>query len=273
MPLSGPCPENITNWDTNNGECTYVIIPSDNNPEVFVIIEGNGKFNGLIGCGTRQSVEVGEDVECEIPIIMPNGQLCGNTFTDIRDENEYTTVQIGDQCWVRENLRYTTNECLNATWNDSSPFNGCSIHSTEWGEEVLYQWGAAMDGETAENSQGLCPDGWYIPSDDDFKELELYLGMTQAQVDETGFRGTDQGTQLKDNVNWNGTNTSGFSALPSGTRTSAGSLNNIGDESIWWSSTPFSSSAWRRSLNRIFPGVHRHVNSQASGFSVRCILK
>src|SRR5690606_9545464 len=63
----------------------------------------------------------------------------------------------------------------------------------------LYQWSEAMQYLTVESTRGICPVGFHIPSDDDWKILELHLGMTPIEVDQLGFRGTSQGSQLADN--------------------------------------------------------------------------
>ena len=199
----------------------------------------------------------------------------GNEFTHILDkrgDTTYAVTQIGEQCWMAENLAYTTPECLGATWNSSSPLNACDTHSTSWGDEVLYQWGAAMDGSTIEGSQGLCPTGWTIPTDNEWKELEMYLGMTQAEADETGWRGTNEGDQLKDDVNWNGTNTIGFSGLRAGHRGASGDLDLVGSYGFWWSSSPSGTNAWGRGLNSGVSTVARSIYSSTFGRSVRCIL-
>ncbi len=80
--------------------------------------------------------------------------------------------------------------------------------------EPLYNWYTVNTGK-------LCPTGWHVPTDAEFKTLEMYLGMTQEQADETTWRGTDQGSQMKnihrmENRRKGSTNTSGFSALPGG---------------------------------------------------------
>jgi len=92
---------------------------------------------------------------------------------------------------------------------------------------ALYNWAAAMNGAgysltNPSGVQGVCPDGWHMPSDTEWKQLELYLGMTQEEVDiENNWRGTNEGSKLKDNNTYwplsdDATNESGFTALPAG---------------------------------------------------------
>ena len=81
---------------------------------------------------------------------------------------------------------------------------------------ALYNWYAVDD------ARGLCPSGWHVPTDGEYMTLEMALGMSESEANDTGWRGTDQGTQMKsspsDDPSWNGTNTSGFSALAGGSR-------------------------------------------------------
>ncbi len=132
---------------------------------------------------------------------------------------------------------------------------------------VLYNWPAALT---------ACPAGWHLPSDAEWKQLEMYLGMTQAQADATGYRGTDQGTQMKTTSGWynngNGTNSSGFSGLPGGYRNRLGSFDLVGYGGYWWSSTEGSSrTAWTRYLGYTNASVRRYDGYEAYGFSVRCL--
>ncbi len=88
------------------------------------------------------------------------------TFTDSRDGQEYEWVKIGDQVWMAENLNYAQHDEGN---------------SGRYGR--LYDWAAVMQGENSSNNnpsgvQGVCPDGWHVPSDEEWKELEMKLGMS-----------------------------------------------------------------------------------------------
>jgi uncharacterized protein (TIGR02145 family) len=160
---------------------------------------------------------------------------------------------------MAENLRYTGNGCTDKTWNDASPHDACRSHSTDWGEEVLYQWGAAMNGSTNEGAQGLCPDGWHVPTDEEWTILTDYVGSSP-------------GTKLKSSEYWNGDDNFGFNALPAGYRNNSGSLNDVGSNGYWWTSSPFGSNAWDRILYSGYSDVGRYDNSQADGRSVRCLL-
>ena len=107
--------------------------------------------------------------------------------------------------------------------------------------------------------------------------MEMALGMSEVEANDTGLRGVDQGTQMKMNFGWstgnggNGTNSSGFSGLPGGYRDYIGYFFNAGSSGAWWSSSPDGSSSWSRDLNTYYDEVDRSKDDQRLGFSVRCI--
>ncbi len=235
-------------------------------------------FNDL----TYTSITIDSD---DVPIVF----VCGTRLLDLRDSKSYATVQIGNQCWFADNLRYTTTQCLNATWNASAPFNACRIHGEvvgdpvipDWAKgEVSYQWGAAMNGSTTEGAQGLCPTGWHVPSDNDIKIMEMNLNpsLTQSQADSVGWRGTNQGDQLKSsNPSWcnnaTGCAASGFNLRPSSSRSDVGTLFSIGTNAYFWSTSPSSPSVFIRHMNSTSSNISRGTGaSYASGFPVRCIM-
>lgn len=132
-----------------------------------------------------------------------------------------------------------------------------------------YNWYAVNTGK-------LCPAGWHVPTDADWKILEMALGMTKDEADGIFDRGTDQGTKMKTTSGWNdycnGTNSSGFSGLPGGYRDGRGSFNGAGTNCHLWSSTERQTfSAWYRSLGYGRFGVYRQEGNKKAGFSVRCV--
>ena len=133
---------------------------------------------------------------------------------------------------------------------------------------------------TMEGTQGICPDGWHIPTDDEWKTLEKALGMTQTEVNGTGYRGTNQGSQLAGNdVMWAGTTiggneafgSSGFIALPAGFRETNGQWTNHTRTSYFYSSSLSNSKAWIRSLDWISPKINRDTPNISRGGSLRCV--
>ena len=129
-----------------------------------------------------------------------------------------------------------------------------------------------------DGTQGLCPEGWYVPTDDDYKDLEMHLGMSQAQADGTAYRGTNEGDKLKDlEADWCNAETdcgiSGFDALPAGYGWDGGTIYLEEDSGYWWTSTIASGTfVWRRRLRNISSQVARNDGAPASGFSARCIM-
>ena len=135
--------------------------------------------------------------------------------------------------------------------------------------------GALYNGYAVQ-SQKLCPAGWYVPTEDDWETLELTLGMTHTEINSTGWRGTDQGSKLKFESGWNnngnGTNSSGFSALPVGIRESGNTdFSGLGTFTTWWSSTSSMGFATTRSLSYDSDKIYRMTLVMVYGFSVRCI--
>ena len=209
---------------------------------------------------------------------------------------DYETVQIGEQCWFAENLRaenYRNGDSILANLNDDQ------WYSTTWGAVAVYGEGSSTcftntpDGDACDDawslneygrlynwhavndSRGLCPVGWHVPSDENWITMEMALGMSEAEANQTGLRGADQGTQMKTDYGWyaggNGTNSSGFSGLPGGDRTDSGGFNNTGYYGYWWSSSPSSTDAWFRVLFIENENVGRFSSSPLLGFSVRCV--
>jgi uncharacterized protein (TIGR02145 family) len=129
--------------------------------------------------------------------------------------------------------------------------------------------------------QGVCPEGWHLPSDREWKELEMFLGMTQAAAGSTGYRGTNEGSMLAHSADlWADGylkrnplfGTSGFVAQPSGGRRYNGTFGHLGDNANFWTATEKSSSAaWGRHLYSDYSTIHRYSNVKSDGFSVRCV--
>jgi uncharacterized protein (TIGR02145 family) len=137
----------------------------------------------------------------------------------------------------------------------------------------LYNWYAVSDG------RNIAPAGWHVPTDDEWKQLEMNLGMSQAQADSMHLRGTIEGGKLKETgtANWDSpnagaTNACGFSALPGGNRRSYGNYVYMGNAASFWSSTQlYSNIAWSRFLWSSESKVDRFGSYTVCGISVRCV--
>lgn len=205
------------------------------------------------------------------------------TVTDI-DGNVYQTIQIGNQRWMMENLkvtRYRNGDAIpNVTgstdWSNLTTGARCAYDNDE---NNVATYGRLYNWYTADDSREIAPAGWHLPTDDEWKELEMYLGMSQSEADNTGYRGTDEGGKMKESgtahwlsPNTGATNESGFSALPGGSRDNDGHFHAMGPAAYFWSSTENGSNdAWSRALVYCYSEVYRSYTNKQIGFSVRCI--
>ena len=211
--------------------------------------------------------------------------------------NVYQTVQIGYRIWMAENLKstyYSDGTAIPLVVEDSGWKNlgddGKAYcwydNSSDTGDiyGAIYSWAAAMNGadDTDDNPcevQGVCPTGWHMPSDSEWKELEIYLGMEPSEADATSYRGTDQGGKLKEtgtslwkSPNVGATNESGFSALPGGHRGSNGVFYQLGEQAAFWTTTERRNSLMlSRMLFYTRADIFNHDRYKNFGFSVRCI--
>ena len=194
------------------------------------------------------------------------------------DGNVYPYITIGNQVWMTENINTTkftdgTNIAIvqdNLVWGSSSTSAYCSY--TGYGK--LYNFYAIAD------TKKLCPSGWHIPSDGEWKTMEIYLGMTQNQADATGFRGNNEGGKLKYSgcpnywtcQNIGATNTTGFNAVAAGYRYDNGLNTNSGSSAGFWTSTESdATNAWSRSINYDNAQISRISLNKKFGLSVRCL--
>ena len=204
---------------------------------------------------------------------------CGDNFTDSRDSKTYSTVLIGSQCWMAENINVGTltagagnqgTDCSSASAIDKYCYSDNESNCTTYGG--LYQWDQAMCGGTTAGGQGICPLGWHMPTHDEFTTLERAVCASGTcatdfpyDTSTTGWRGTNEGTKLKSGGD------SGFAGLLAGSREASGSFNYLSSYGYFWSSVQSGSNAWRRSLGSGYATVNRDAISKAYGFSVRCL--
>jgi uncharacterized protein (TIGR02145 family) len=205
-----------------------------------------------------------------------------NIITDY-EGNVYNTVKIGDQLWMAENLAATK-------YNDGTDIPEVT-GDLEWWElktpaycwyknnESIYKdlYGALYNGY-AVTTGNLCPIGWHVPTDDEWKQLEMYLGMSQSEADNTWWRGTNEGGKLMEagtdhwyTPNSGATNESGFTALPGGYRNNTGCLNHLVMAHFWSSTDCNSDEAWYRHLWISYEQIKRNCGGKNLGFSIRCI--
>lgn len=202
------------------------------------------------------------------------------TVADI-DGNIYQTIRIGTQHWMAENLRVTRYQngdtipgnLTNSQWSTAStgayafPSNDPAF-DTIYGK--LYNWFAVAD------TNGLCPDGWVVPEDEDWLALITYLGgslVTGGKLKSTRTAPDDPHPRW-DSPNLEASNESGFSGFPAGDRFTGGLYYNFGKIGTFWSSTQANAvNAWSRGLSYASAGITRNSNDKRYGFSVRCLRK
>jgi len=264
------------NQPISNG---YVVV---NNQVVFT---NNGQFSAP-ACGTSCTIQAfGSNpwVSGQSQIVTLAGgsqaigslQVCnpgGSTVTDV-DGNVYSTVVIGTQEWMQENLKTTRykngsnipTNLTDAQWQATTSgacadYNNDPTNTTVYGK--LYNWYAVSD------PQGLCPTNWHVPSDAEWDNLVNYLGgdtIAGGAMKEIGL--THWATP-----NTGATNSSGFTGLPGGLRLNVGTYYSIGNYGYWWSATQYSTTnAYNRNLNYYNSPVNRGNNDKTYGFSVRCV--
>jgi uncharacterized protein (TIGR02145 family) len=196
----------------------------------------------------------------------------------------YNTIQIFNQCWLKENLN--VGEMIPGTMEQS--YNG-TIEKYCYNNEPdscnryggLYQWYEMTQYTNQQGVQGICPPGWHLPTDEEWKVLEgavdSQYGIGDPEWDiYVDYRGYDAGTNLKTMSGWfengNGTDLFAFSGLPGGNRYDGGSFDQIGRWGRWWSSTGSGgSNAWRRYLFYGNQEILHFDSIKKNGYSVRCL--
>ena len=204
-----------------------------------------------------------------------------------KDGNVYKSVIIGNYEWMAENLKTITynngtkipNITGSIEWTKLNSGAYCWYNNGEGNATIygaLYNWYAV-------NTGNLCPDGWRVPSDEEWKYLEGYVDNEYAIDDEiwnkTGLRGFDIAMGLKARSGWdrdgNGLDHFGFSALPGGERLSGdGRFFLLGFNGFWWTCDEDKTNenkALYRGLIYAYDQMMRYTHDKTFGFSVRCI--
>jgi uncharacterized protein (TIGR02145 family) len=181
------------------------------------------------------------------------------------DGQVYNTIQIFSQCWLKENLNVGEMISGDSAMTDNDTiekycYNNEPDSCTKYGG--LYQWDEMMQYTTQQGVQGICPPGWHLPTDEEWKVLEgavdSQYGIGDPEWDLSGvYRGSDAGTNLKTTSGWNdngnGTDLFGFSGLPGGGCYNYGSFNDVGYLGNWWTSSEVSiTSAWHSVTSSFF---------------------
>ncbi len=222
------------------------------------------------------------DVSYNESTTVPDGFDCGDNFIDSRDGQSYSTVQIGTQCWMAENLDLgakidgVNDQTDNAVY-EKYCYDDLEINCDIYGG--LYQWDEMMQYLTTEGTQGICPPNWHLPTDEEWKQLEgevdSFYSYPDPEWDNTYFRGIDAGFNLKSTIGWsfggNGADLYGFFVLPGGVLYG----NVFGDIDVraylWTSTESESSKAYDRELSGAYFEIGRFDDNKDNGRSVRCL--
>jgi len=203
--------------------------------------------------------------------ITPTPENCGDLVS--HDGYDYSTVQIGDQCWFSENCRYLpiVSDPNIDQFSTTDPhyyvygYEGTDVAAAQATDNydtygVLYNWPAVM-------TEGICPSGWHIPSDGEFTELTDFLGGESVA-----------GYAMKSTSGWdyggNGSNSSGFNGLPGGQWVPAmvlGGFQYNGENGFWWSASESGSYSWRRGLHYSHGESKFNFSERYYGYSARCV--
>lgn len=206
------------------------------------------------------------------------------------DGNEYETMILGNQEWMVENLkvtRYNNGDPIETKLSDEAwaatdqgayaiyPYANVNGISSE--AQMKDHYGLLYNGYAALDSRNIAPEGWRVPTDDDWKELEIYVGMTEQEANGAGWRGTISRV-FRSTTGWpdrfNGTDDFGFAVLPGGSRNANGSYDYINARANFWTTTP-SGTQNDRYLRRIFQDTYETINRSNwfvnEGYSVRCV--
>ncbi|HPX75094.1 MAG TPA: FISUMP domain-containing protein [Bacteroidales bacterium] len=212
---------------------------------------------------------IGKYIVADVDSIIfyqPAAEEISGSFVDSRDNKLYTWIKIGSQIWMAENLAYVPTDGSNY-WA-----SGCNVSNVEdYG--YLYDWSAVMNEEGSSESnpsevQGICPDGWHLPSKAEWEQLINYLGgedVAGAKLKETGPEHWGDGNVAS--------NESGFTARGGGlyapSITDCFDFENYG---FWWSATEYETNrAWSLMLNRTEITAPIYDDNKNSGYSVRCV--
>ncbi|MCD4723662.1 MAG: hypothetical protein K8R63_02380 [Bacteroidales bacterium] len=236
-------------------------------------------YTDTLQSGILDAPEVSETYTFQFATNIP----CPGTPTVEYEGQVYNTIQIFSQGWLKENLnvgimipggQWMSNDSIIEKYCYENEPDSCMKYGG------LYQWNEMMQYITQQGRRGICPPGWHLPTDEEWKVLEgavdSQYGIGDPVWDNYNPRGYDAGTNLKATSGWNnngnGTNLFGFSGLPGGSRNSAGFFWNIGFCGFWWTSTECIYGAWYRTLYCGYPGVSRNDGDKYDfGLFVRCL--
>jgi len=277
------------NWTNSYSFEVGYRIDQDSGAGFIQIAEVNSDVTNLLVSGLVPETSYDYRVQAftEVNQSAYSGIVSATTFNTAidYDGNIYLTRQIGNQVWMIENLNVThyrngaaiSNLADDGDWTSTSSgafcyYNNDNSNSNTYG--ALYNWFSVSD------SRNISPEGWHVPTDAEWKELETYIGLSWSEANSTGDRGSNEGGKLKESgaIHWNAPNTGAtnetrFAALPGGSRgATIGYHIGLGHSGSFWSATESGSSfAWQRNMNHEKSTIGRNDTHKGFGFSIRCI--
>lgn len=181
-----------------------------------------------------------------LPVNFTEAQVL-DSLVDERDGKVYKTIEIDGKVWMAENLNFTTSK----SWCYANKEENCE----KFGR--LYFFDAALK---------ACPVGWHLPSDDEWKELEMYLGMSEQEANKNNiWRGTSEGEKLLSDTSL------GFNVLLGGYRNPPANNMLMGMQAFFWTSTEQHSFGFMRQFYEKSPKIFRRTRPRSWAFSVRCV--
>jgi uncharacterized protein (TIGR02145 family) len=248
---------NGVNAGTSSANFTY--IPSDGD-SVNCILTSN-YFCVINQQATSNTIAMG----------IVYGVPCPGIPTVNYQGKTYNTVQVGTQCWLKENLNVGTRINGNMEQTDNGTIEKYCYGDLETNCDTyggLYQWNELMQFSTIPGIQGICPPGWHVPTDEEWSLLTTFLGGESV----SGGKLKEVGTTHWSSPNTGAANTSGFTALGGGLRHAAGTFGSLKEYGYFQSSSENSmTNAWTRYVNNTLTSVARNLNNKSIGFSVRCV--
>jgi len=251
---------------------------------ISTIASNNGSYQYTVPtdltAGTDYRIYVGSNVNTSeygnseyFSIIIGTNQTCPGIPTITYEGRIYNTIQIGSQCWLKENLN--VGSLINSSQNQNGTngvkekycYNNNESNCDTFG--ALYQWDEIMQGSTTSGTQGICPTDWHVPTDAEWTQLTNNLGGEST----AGGAMKEGGTLHWSAPNTGATNSSGFSALPGGRLETSG-FTKQGSMAYFWSSSIYSSDhSFVRYLSSANAQVYRSYNGdpKSYAYSVRCL--
>ena len=265
----------------------FVLNPDGNESQISVETGPDGSFElSPVPQGERKVVvKCKNEVIKEVDLVLDASEFELSlevedifSFRDYRDGKRYDALRIGKQTWMADNLAYreypgnkgvglAEDPQNQAVGEDDSYFGGPLAINSNRAYGLLYTWDEALK---------ACPDGWHLPTDEEWKELEMNLGMSSMEANSRGRRESDnEGIKVKSTMDWmdggNGDNQSGFNVLPAGMKRRGEEIRKGSHAYFWTATSANSKQAWFRDIYFAKSGINRLYLDKKAGYSVRCV--